>query len=118
MATTYEKIERLFDQGKLDTTYPPSVYEAYLKSRETTVELLRNFPGKVAKDIANYYVGYFENRRAFIDDYLESFGVEIPSYLAIDYKTTWEADLRHTFDFVPADESRPDEGEGWYFRQH
>lgn len=117
MPTMYEKIERLFDKGRLDTTYPPSVYEAYLKSREMSFGELMTYPKLVVSGIAAYYVGYFIDRRAFIDDYLETFGVEIPSYLAIDYKTTWEADLRHMFDFVPEDEDNP-EGAGWYFRQH
>ena len=110
----YEKIEQMFDEGRLDTTYPPSVYEAYLKAREQNFDLLKNFPTKIARDIADYYVGYYERRRDFIDDYVtEICGVQIPSTLTIDYPTTWEADLRHSYDFVPGDGDA-----GWYFQKH
>lgn len=111
----YEKIEHLFDLGYLDTTYPPSVYEAYLKAREMPISELGSYPTKVARDIADYYVGYYENRRDFVDAYITDVcGVQIPSTLTIDYVTTWEADLRHSYDFIPDDDS----GAGWYFQKH
>jgi len=113
----YEKIERMFDDGKLDTTYPPSVYEAYLKAQELDFDELKIYPTKIARQIADYYVGYFETLRDFVDTYVtDRCGVQIPSTLTIDYKTTWEADLRHTHDYVPGDNEQ--NGEGWYFERH
>ena len=112
----YEQIEEMFDAGQLDTTYPPSVYEAYLKSQGAEIGILKTFPRKTADLIASYYIGYFENRREFIDCYITDVcGVQIPSTLSVDYNTTWEADLRHQFDYVAGDDE--ENGEGWYFQK-
>jgi len=43
-------------------------------------------------------------------------GVQIPSTLTVDYNTTWDADLQHSFDYVPDGEGT--NGEGWYFQKH
>lgn len=110
----YSKIEQMFDEGKLDTTYPPSVYEAYLKAQEHPIQRLRDYPMGVARQIESYYVGYYETKRDFIDDYVtEICGVQIPSTLSIDYETTWNADLQHSYDFVAGDGDA-----GWYFQKH
>lgn len=117
MRTLYEKIEELFDEGRLDTTYPPSVYEAYLKAQGLGLAELKTYPTKIADQIASYYIGYFETRRDFIDVYITDVcGVQIPSTLSVDYNTTWEADLRHSFSYVPGDAEH--NGEGWYFQRH
>jgi hypothetical protein len=117
MPTLYEKIEQLFDDGKLDTTYPPSVYEAYLKAQGLSLGELKTYPMLIADKIAGYYVGYYETRRDFIDVYITDIcGVQIPSTLTVDYNTTWEADLRHSYEYVPGDNEAA--GEGWYFQRH
>lgn len=119
MPTLYEQIEEAFDNGMLDTTYPPSVYEAYLKAREMSFEHLMDWPQSTAHDIADYYVGYFASRRDFIDEYITGVcGVQIPSTLVIDYEATWQSELRHSYDFVLEDGEREDSGKGWYFQQH
>ena len=112
----YEQIEEMFDAGQLDTTYPPSVYEAYLKAQGAGIVLLQTFPTQTADLIASHYIGYFSNRREFIDCYIiDVLRAQIPSTLSIDYNTTWEADLRHQFDYVPGDDEA--NGGGWYFHK-
>lgn len=118
MRTLYEQIEEMFDAGQLDTTYPPSVYEAYLKAQGAGFVLLQVFPTQTADLIASHYIGYFETRRDFIDCYITDVcGVQIPSTLTVDYDTTWEADLKHQFDYVP-EVSDEHNGGGWYFQKH
>ena len=53
------------------------------------------------------YCGHFSNVREFVEDYLESTGTEIPSWLSVDYEKTWYSAFRH--DYI--------EEKGYYFRR-
>ena len=53
------------------------------------------------------YCGHFNNARDFVEDYLESTGTEIPSWLSVDYEKTWYSAFRH--DYI--------EEKGYYFRR-
>lgn len=52
------------------------------------------------------YEGYFENDREFIENYLDSMGDNIPSWIVIDYDSTWACSLRYDYD----------QEDGHYFR--
>ena len=54
------------------------------------------------------YEGYFDRVEDFVEYILETVGEEIPSWLVIDYESTWNASLR--FDY--------DEQDGYYFRKN
>lgn len=114
--TVYDQIERMFDNGELDTTYPPSVYEAYMKAKELALIDLKQNPRKFAESMMDVYVGYFEDRKSFIDGLLE-LEVDLPKFVIIDYEATWERELRHSYDFVQAEGVHETSGEGHYFNQ-
>jgi len=114
MSATYEEIEIAFDNGDLDTTYPPSVYEAFCAVREIDIEDLTYYYRKYANEISDNYVGYFENYRAFVEFKLDNEGVEIPEWIAVDYEASWNADLIHEYDFEGVDSN----GDGHYFRKY
>jgi 2-phosphoglycerate kinase len=52
------------------------------------------------------YEGYFDDVEAFVDNFMENSGEEIPTWVVVDYSQTWESSLR--FDY--------DEENGYYFR--
>lgn len=114
MSATYDEIEQAFDNGDLDTTYPPSVYEAFCSIQEIDIEDLTYYYRKYALEIEDNYVGYFETYRAFIEDRLEAENIELPSWIAVDYLTSWKADLIHEYDLFGSDNN----GDGFYFRKH
>lgn len=107
---TYEEIEEAFDNGDLSHDYPPSVWEAYANVTETSLEDLVYYSRKHAGTIGDNYVGYFESYRAFIEDSQLEPGT-LPSWLSIDWKGSWERDLRHSH-FFHGDER---DGDGHYF---
>jgi hypothetical protein len=111
----YDQIEEFFDRGKLDTTYPPSVYEAFLKMEARSFDYLVQWPNKVAREIEKSFIGFYQSRSEFINDYLYQIsGVShLPEALVIDEDKTWEK-LEDDYDVVLADES-PERGMGWYF---
>lgn len=113
--TVYQQIEEMFDAGKLDTTYPPSVYEAYMKAKNLALIDLKQNPRKFADSMMDAYMGYFEDRQTFVDAALETLDVAIPAIVAIDYEATWERGLRHQYDFVQAEGVHEESGEGHYF---
>lgn len=54
------------------------------------------------------YQGEYRDVEDFVTEILESMGVEIPSWVSVDYRQTWESALR--FDYVEED--------GYYFRNY
>jgi hypothetical protein len=52
------------------------------------------------------YEGHYGSIRDFVEEQLEVMEAEIPSWLSIDYETTWNSNLRH--DYL--------EENGYYFR--
>lgn len=115
MKTLYDQIEEFFDRGKLDTTYPPSVYEAFLKMEARSFDYLVQWPNKVAREIEKSYIGYYRSFAEFIEDYvteLVGYG-PLPKLLVLDEEATWEK-LEEEYTLIPADES-PESGMGWYF---
>lgn len=54
--------------------------------------------GISASQIDEAYAGEFGSTREFVEYLLDEMGVEIPSWLYIDYDSTFEGDLR--FDFI------------------
>jgi hypothetical protein len=54
------------------------------------------------------YEGYFDDVEAFVDNFMENSGEEIPTWVVVDYEATWNASLR--FDY--------DEENGYYFRSN
>ena len=58
-------------------------------------------------DFQDAYYEYFSTVREFVEDYLESHEVEIPSWVVLDYEATWNSSLRH--DYL--------EENGYYFRR-
>lgn len=53
------------------------------------------------------YEGHYGSVRDFVEEQLEVMETEIPSWLSIDYETTWNSSLRH--DYL--------EENGYYFRR-
>lgn len=54
------------------------------------------------------YDGSYNDVEDFVANYLENYGVEIPSWVAVDYEATWESSLR--FDY--------NEHDNYYFRSN
>ena len=96
MSATYDEIEEAFDNGDFDTTYPPSVYEAYCEYQELDIEELVENNSTHAGNIADYYIGHYDDREDFI---LEGLGIEVDihSYLVVDYDASWERNFRHEY---------------------
>lgn len=59
-----------------------------------------------AGDIDDCYVGEYSSIRDFVEEQIEAFVDDMPSWIAIDYEATWHSALR--FDYVEED--------GHYFR--
>lgn len=107
MSATYDEIEEAFDNGDLDTTYPPSVYAAYCDYMEIDIADLLGDPREAVSNIENYYIGHYESREDFFVDGLDLGREGLNAFLVIDYDLSWEANFRHEFF----------ESEGHYFRQ-
>lgn len=119
MSATYEEIESAFDNGDLNTDYPPSVVEAYCDIYGIDLKELLSDSSEISSKIEDNYIGHFESYEAFITDYiLEIYQIDPNdgafSYLVIDYPASWNANYRHEFEFSGDDRS----GEGHYFHQH
>jgi hypothetical protein len=54
------------------------------------------------------YEGYFDDVEAFVDNFMENSGEEIPTWVVVDYEATWNYSLRHDYD----------EENGYYFRSN
>lgn len=60
--------------------------------------------------------GEYESYREVVEAMLEAQGADpIPNWVAIDYKQTWEADLRHMLNVVG---DTYNTGNGYYFHEH
>lgn len=104
----YEEIEELFDNGELDTTYPPSVYDAYLEYKEEDAEWLADNYREASREIGDNYIGHYESREDFICEGLDLDPTDkVNAYLVIDYDASWERNFRHEYF----------EYEGHYFSQ-
>lgn len=108
MSATYDEIEAAFDNGDLDTTYPPSVYEAFCDIQEIDIDDLTHYYRKYSDEIASNYIGHFQTVRELVEFKLENEEIELPSWIAVDYETSWNADLIHSYD----------ESDGHYFLKH
>jgi len=106
MSATYEEIEIAFDNGELDTTYPPSVYEAYCDYQEIGILDLLGDNFTHVRNIEDNYIGHYDSREDFI---LEGLGIEVDihSYLVVDYDASWDRNFRHEYF----------ESDGHYFSQ-
>ena len=49
---------------------------------------------------AEAYYGYYEDVEDFVQEYLDSSGDEIPSWVCIDYQRTWDSGLGYDFDEI------------------
>jgi hypothetical protein len=52
------------------------------------------------------YEGEFDDVEAFVENYMEVYDVEIPTWVCVDYEATWNCSLRHDYC----------EENGFYFR--
>ena len=107
MSATYDEIEEAFDNGDLDTTYPPSVYEAYCDYMEIDIADLLGDPREAVSNIEDNYIGHYDSHQDFFIDGLD---IDIQTtfpYLVIDWDQSWESNYRHEF-FA---------SNGHYFRQ-
>ena len=72
--------------------YPQEAVDAFIKL----------YDRDSLKDFEDAYVGYYDSEADFAEQYWEMCGEsEIPSWLVIDWKATWDSALR--FDFVEED---------------
>jgi hypothetical protein len=62
------------------------------------IEYLHNFEES--------YQGYFNDEEDFVADYMNRNDIEIPDWIAIDYRETWRSNLQYDFN----------EENGYYFR--
>ena len=49
---------------------------------------------------AEAYYGYYEDIEDFVQEYLDSSGDEIPSWVCIDYQRTWDSGLGYDFNEI------------------
>jgi len=54
------------------------------------------------------YEGHYDDVEAFVDNFMENSGEEIPTWIVIDYEATWNYSLRHDYN----------EENGYYFRSN
>jgi hypothetical protein len=54
------------------------------------------------------YEGQFDDVEAFVDNFMENSGEEIPTWVVVDYEATWNYSLRHDYN----------EENGYYFRSN
>jgi len=97
MSATYDEIEEAFDNGDLDTTYPPSVYEAYCDYTEIDIDELKDDYREHASKIEDNYIGQYESHEQFLTEGLD---IDIQTtfpYLVIDWDQSWESNYRHEF---------------------
>lgn len=86
----YEKYQELRDD------YDHAAVDAFISMYD--VRDLENFEDS--------YEGYYSDVRDLVEEIMDSMGTEIPSWLCIDYESTWNCSLR--FDY--------NEENGYYFR--
>ena len=43
------------------------------------------------------YVGTYESYVDFVWDQIETYGIELPNWLVVDFEATWQCNLRHDF---------------------
>ena len=46
------------------------------------------------------YQGEYDSPAAFAEEFCYSMGYSVPEFVVVDWEQTWEANLRHDFDFL------------------
>ena len=58
-----------------------------------------NYGISMISDFADAYVGHYNSEAEFAEEYLSEMGDSIPSYVVVDWQSTWDYSLRYDFTF-------------------
>ena len=83
-----------------------SYYEDYVKVGENigydVVDAFVKLHGDMGyvTDVEDAFRGVYRDEETFAEEYYDDVYGEVPAFLVIDWKATWEQSLRYDFDFV------------------
>jgi len=100
----------LTEKGLLDKVEESEISEEYrakydelckLYGQDPVDEFIELYSEEDLEQFEDAYVGYYDSEESFAEEFtLDAYGLDVPSFVVIDWEATWNCNLRYDFDFV------------------